>query len=229
MRLKDYPASRIALIKPSVWATSCRRCRCCRPCGDAIRQAHIAWLVNRSYKPLLRGHPDLDEVLPFDRGATRHGLWQATLNYARFLRDIRARGFDLVDRFARLTAQRALHHRQRSAAAGRPQFGARGGGLVLYRPGARCRLQHDSRGRSLLAGGRGAGRRRRADRISPADPRTGAAWAMEELHDCPRPWLAFGVGSRWVTKRWPTDHFASPGSASPSRVWRDGHLRRRHR
>ena len=59
-------------------------------------QAHISWLVNRGYEPLLRGHPDLDEVLPFDRGATRHGLWTATQNYARFLRDFRARRFDLV-------------------------------------------------------------------------------------------------------------------------------------
>jgi ADP-heptose:LPS heptosyltransferase len=30
----------------------------------------------------------------------------------------------------------------------------------------------------------------------------------EALGDCPRPWLAFGVGSRWVTKRWPPQHFA---------------------
>src|SRR5262249_44059592 len=34
------------------------------------------------------------------------------------------------------------------------------------------------------------------------------AWVDKELADCPRPWLAFGVGSRWVTKRWPPGHFA---------------------
>jgi ADP-heptose:LPS heptosyltransferase len=33
-------------------------------------------------------------------------------------------------------------------------------------------------------------------------------WAREQLKDLPRPWLAFGVGARWLTKRWPPDHFA---------------------
>jgi ADP-heptose:LPS heptosyltransferase len=35
-----------------------------------------------------------------------------------------------------------------------------------------------------------------------------SAWAVEELRACPRPWLMFAVGARWMTKRWPPDHFA---------------------
>jgi ADP-heptose:LPS heptosyltransferase len=34
-------------------------------------------------------------------------------------------------------------------------------------------------------------------------------WALEQLRDLPRPWLAVGVGARWVTKRWPPEHFAT--------------------
>jgi ADP-heptose:LPS heptosyltransferase len=34
------------------------------------------------------------------------------------------------------------------------------------------------------------------------------AWVREHFQDLPRPWLAFGVGSRWLTKRWPPDSFA---------------------
>ena len=34
------------------------------------------------------------------------------------------------------------------------------------------------------------------------------AWAREQLQKYPRPWLAVGVGSRWLTKRWPPEHFA---------------------
>ena len=35
------------------------------------------------------------------------------------------------------------------------------------------------------------------------------AWARRLLRDYPRPWLAVGVGARWLTKRWPPAHFAS--------------------
>ena len=35
--------------------------------------AHITWVVNRGYAPLLEGHPDLNEVLPFDRKLARTG------------------------------------------------------------------------------------------------------------------------------------------------------------
>jgi ADP-heptose:LPS heptosyltransferase len=34
-------------------------------------------------------------------------------------------------------------------------------------------------------------------------------WAKESLQRHPRPWLAIGVGSRWLTKRWPPTHFAA--------------------
>jgi ADP-heptose:LPS heptosyltransferase len=34
-----------------------------------------------------------------------------------------------------------------------------------------------------------------------------AAWAQREFADWPRPWLAVSVGSRWLTKRWPPEHF----------------------
>ena len=34
------------------------------------------------------------------------------------------------------------------------------------------------------------------------------AWVQQQMKDLPRPWLAFGVGARWLTKRWPPDSFA---------------------
>jgi ADP-heptose:LPS heptosyltransferase len=33
-------------------------------------------------------------------------------------------------------------------------------------------------------------------------------WARVELAGLPRPWVAFAVGARWLTKRWPPAHFA---------------------
>ena len=42
-------------------------------------------------------------------------------------------------------------------------------------------------------------------------------WAEEILRPLPRPWLAVGPGSRWVTKRWPTAHFAELARRSQTR------------
>ena len=36
-----------------------------------------------------------------------------------------------------------------------------------------------------------------------------ATWAETQSAGKPRPWLAVGVGARWLTKRWPPEHFAS--------------------
>src|SRR5262249_44938305 len=36
-----------------------------------------------------------------------------------------------------------------------------------------------------------------------------AARAAEHLADLPRPWLMVAAGSRWQTKRWPVEHFAT--------------------
>ena len=35
------------------------------------------------------------------------------------------------------------------------------------------------------------------------------AWAIQQLHGLPRPWLVIAAGSRWLTKRWPAEHFAA--------------------
>ena len=42
------------------------------PVLSAVRakfpDAHIAWVVNRAFEPLIAGHPHLTETIPFDRG-----------------------------------------------------------------------------------------------------------------------------------------------------------------
>src|SRR3954468_9231139 len=96
MPLSDYPASRIALIKPSALGDIVHSL----PVLSALRrrypEAHITWVVNRGYEPLLRGHPDLTDTLPLDRRAARAGWRAAAVTYARFFRELRRRRFDLV-------------------------------------------------------------------------------------------------------------------------------------
>src|SRR5437763_743537 len=83
---------RIALIKPSALGDIVHSL----PVLSALRQrwpaAHITWVANRSYASLLNGHPDLDAVLPFDRGAMR----REPLSVLKFARALRAARFDLA-------------------------------------------------------------------------------------------------------------------------------------
>src|SRR5947209_18480426 len=94
--LQDYPARRLALIKPSALGDIVHAL----PVLSALRRrfpaAHITWVVNRTYEPLLRGHPDLDATLAFDRGSARRGWYASALMVLRFARRLRAGRFDLV-------------------------------------------------------------------------------------------------------------------------------------
>src|SRR5271166_3615344 len=94
--LNEYRARRIALIKPSALGDIVHSL----PVLTAVRQrfpaAHITWVVNRGYEPLLRGHPDLDETLPFNRSPIRSGIFHSGVGYLNFLRHLRQRRFDLA-------------------------------------------------------------------------------------------------------------------------------------
>ena len=63
---------------------------------ERFPQAHITWVVNRTYEPLLAGHPHLDATLGFDRGAFRKGAVRAVAYPLRFAGELRRRRFDLV-------------------------------------------------------------------------------------------------------------------------------------
>jgi len=207
--LRDYPARRIALIKPSALGDIVQTLPVLTALRRRYPQAHITWLVNRTYEGLLRGHPDLDATLPFDRGATRYGLVKAALSFARCLREFRTRRFDLVIDMQGLL--RSGLFTAVSAAPRRVGFScAREGSAWTYTDIVRVadfRALHAVDRYWLMAAAFGAADGPIEFRlpIHEAERR----WAEETLHDCPRPWLAFGIGSRWVTKRWPPQHFAA--------------------
>src|SRR2546427_10205218 len=94
--LRDYSARRIALIKPSALGDIVHSLPVLTALRRRFPEAHISWIVNRNYEALLRGHPDLDAVLPFDRGVSHQELLQAALGYGQFFRNLRRQEFDVV-------------------------------------------------------------------------------------------------------------------------------------
>src|SRR5258708_39070201 len=84
---------RICLIKPSALGDIVNAL----PVLSALRQrwpeAWIAWVVNRSLRGLLDGHPALDEVIVYDRGGMLRSP-SGLVQFARFLRQLRRGEFD---------------------------------------------------------------------------------------------------------------------------------------
>src|SRR5581483_6916050 len=84
---------RILLIKPSALGDIMHSLPVLTALRRLYPRASIAWLVNRVYQPLLAGHPDLDETIPFDRGMVRTGVVSGTFWFLRFLRSLRREPF----------------------------------------------------------------------------------------------------------------------------------------
>jgi lipopolysaccharide heptosyltransferase I len=202
------PPGRIAIVKPSALGDIAHSL----PVLTALRQrfpaAHTSWVVNRGYAPVLEGHPDLNEIVPFDRGAMRRGWIGGGLYFARFLKHLRSLQFDMV-----IDLQGLLRTGLMTRATGAP---ARIG-LASSREGSRLCYTHciddktgvthavDRYWRVIEALGEAPTVKTFHVPVQ-ADARS---WAREQLRPYPRPWLAVAVGSRWLTKRWPPEHFAA--------------------
>ncbi len=206
--LSRIDARRIALIKPSALGDVVHA----MPVLNALRQrfpsAKITWVVNRSYESLLIGHPALDETLPVDRQALKKGLGSALTAIARLASQLRRRRFDLV-----IDLQGLLRSGLMTAATG----AARRVGLGTAREGASwfytdviptplAKEQHAIDRYWLVAEALGIGHLQKRFDVPIGDE--ARDWATKQLRTLPRPWLVFGVGARWITKRWPPESFA---------------------
>lgn len=92
------PPARVLLIKPSSLGDIVHTL----PVLDALRHrwpdAKISWLCGSAFVGLLEGHPQLDEVIPFERRLFGSWWWNPRVarDLFRFTRGLRERKFDLV-------------------------------------------------------------------------------------------------------------------------------------
>lgn len=209
-RLRDITPQRIALIKPSALGDIAHAL----PVATALRQrfphAEISWIVNTGYASLLVNHPDLDEVITYDRSLMKKNILGGIQYHGRFFRQLRARRFDLV-----IDLQGLL----RSALMVK-STGARWKlGLATAREGARwfyntilpddLWTMHAIDRYWLAVRALGAGEQRKQFKFPNLDAERNR-W-LAALSAMPRPWVMINLGTRWETKRWPVDHFAKLG------------------
>lgn len=206
--LATCQARRIGLIKPSALGDIVQALPVLAALRRRFPDSHITWVVNRSFEPLLHGHPDLDATLPFDRGALGRG-WRGLRGVGAFVQALRQQRWDLA-----IDLQGLFRSALMAWASGAP----RRVGLASAREGARwfyTDLIAETEQAALHAVERywrvaeafGVGDLPRTFRLPLADE--ARRWAEQTLAGRPRPWLVLAVGARWQTKRWPVPHFAA--------------------
>lgn len=89
---------RILIIKPSAIGDVVHALPILNLLRKRFPSSHIAWLVTPACAGLLEGHPQLNELIRFERRRFGNGWWNpsAAIGLFRFLRELRRRDFDLV-------------------------------------------------------------------------------------------------------------------------------------
>ena len=211
MTSPDY--RRILLIKPSSLGDVVHALPVLHGLRRRFPEAHIAWLLATAHAPLLRGHPDLNEIIEFDR--LRFGRLGRSPRiggqFAAFVRDLRARRFDLA-----IDLQCLFRSGFLALASGAPvRIGFRSArelAWVFYteRLDAPDPDIHAVDKNYLVAGPLGFGELPvRFDLAVTAKERERAAQLLSTAGvDVSRPFVAVLPGARWDTKRWLPERFA---------------------
>lgn len=203
--LDQLQPRRVCIVKPSALGDVVQSLPILAALKDRWPQASFAWVIHRGLAGLLAGHPDLDEVLPFDRGA--RGLRQLGASFSLGCALRRAK-FDLA-----IDLQGLLRSGLMTAAT----RAERRLGFVDAREGARWfytdriatppDVQAAVDRYWLFAAALGC-------TGSPPAARLGimpehVSWARAQLAGLPRPVLMIHPGAQWQTKRWPPASFAA--------------------
>ncbi|MCA9099636.1 MAG: glycosyltransferase family 9 protein [Planctomycetales bacterium] len=203
--LAQLEPRRVCLIKPSALGDVVQTLPILAALRGRWPSAHIAWVVHRGLMDVLADHPDLDEVIPFERGGSWAGRTGGALHLAKRLR---RGGFDLAIDFQGLLRTGVMA--RLTGAARRVGFaGAREGAPLAYtdRVAVPPETQAAVERYWALAVALGCRGRPGSGRVGLGDAHR--AWAAEQLADLPRPIVAIHPGAQWTTKRWPPMHFAA--------------------
>jgi len=204
---------RILIIKPSSLGDIVHALPVLAALRDAHPDAHIAWLANRRFVPLLENHPLLNEVIGFDR--SRFGrMWRSPrvcVEFWRFVAGLRRRRFDLALDLQGLIRSGLLA--LFSGAGQRWGFAdAREGARLFYTHRVACPpgAQHAVERNCALLRALGVALERPEFPLALTDPERSAArelltaTAGRELEG----FIAIVPGARWSSKRWPPESFA---------------------
>ncbi len=204
INLRELEPRRVCLIKPSALGDVVHALPVLVSLRRRWPSARFSWVINRGLVGLINGHPDLDEVIPFDRNQLRLSLGGLSVGYQLF-QELRKRRFDLA-----IDLQGLLRSGLMTAATGATvrvgRADAREGAGACYTHRITSDALHAVDRLLTIARAFGADTTTPAFRLPIQD--SNHNWAEEALKGVPRPILVLNPGARWVTKRWPPSHFA---------------------
>jgi lipopolysaccharide heptosyltransferase I len=203
--LAELEPRRVCLIKPSALGDVVQTLPILSALRERWPRAHIAWVVHRGLVDILTDHPQLDEVIPFDRSGSPA---RRAAGAGKLLRRLRRGEFDLV-----IDLQGLLRTGVMTRLSGAPRrvgfADAREGAPLAYtdRIAIPSQTQAAIERYWAVAVALGCQGRPGLGRLGVGDEHH--AWAQEKLSDLPRPIVAIHPGAQWTTKRWPPMHFAA--------------------
>lgn len=202
------PPQRILIIKPSAIGDVVHAL----PVLNLLRRkwpaARISWLVTPACASLLEGHPQLDEVIRFERRELARG-WRSprvAVDLLRFMRSLRDPRFDLV-----VDLQGLFRSGWLAACTGAPirvgPANAREGAWLFYthRVPTGTVEQHAIQRYLTVAEAFGCERGPVEFHFAVDDADRAAVAAMLPA----RPYAVLMPGANWATKRWPVERFAA--------------------
>jgi lipopolysaccharide heptosyltransferase I len=205
------PPARVLLIKPSAIGDVVHALPILRLMRNGWPNARLSWLVTPACSGLLTQHPLLDEVIVFDRRRYGQGYKspKAALELRRFTKTLAERGFDLVVDLQGLFRSGWLAWKSgapvrvglATARECAPLFYTH---RVAPAAGERHAIERYLDVAEYLSLGRGPVEF--VFNTSAAD-RDAVSEKLAEI--APRPFAVVFPGANWVTKRWPTTHFAA--------------------
>jgi lipopolysaccharide heptosyltransferase I len=197
---------KICIIKPSSLGDIVHSLPILPVLRDLFPLSHITWVINKTFRSLVEGHPDLDRVIAYDRGGlgiTPRGILATSRLCAGLVRETYDLAIDLQGLLRSSLITAATRARVRLGLADARE-GA--GWVYTHRVSAPRREFHAVDRVMKVAAALGAEDARPAFRV-PVDE-DDLRWARERLAAVPRPRLILNPGARWRTKRWPPAHFA---------------------
>jgi len=215
-RLVQLEPSRVCIIKPSSLGDVIHAL----PILAALRarwpSSHLAWVVNHTFQDVLRGHPDVDELIVYNRTTTAIDPLGIGAT-AGLLRKLGSGRFDLT-----IDLQGLLRSGLMTAATrAKVRVGvadAREGARWFYTDlidAPRLGLHAVERIQRVAAAlNTDASKPQFNLPIQEADRQ----WARAVLEGVPSPRIVLNVGARWPTKRWPPEHFAAVGRRAATKL-----------
>lgn len=203
----ETPPRRILIIKPSAIGDVVHAL----PVLNLLRQrwpaAYIAWLVTPACAGLLERHPQLDEVIRFERREFGRG-WRsprATADLYRFLRDLGRRRFDLVIDLQGLFRSGWLAASTRAPCRVGPA-NAREGAWIFYTHRVPTGPPDQHAIERYLTIAEAVGCKRGPVEFHFAVDEGDRAYARALA---PTQYAVLMPGANWLTKQWPVERFAA--------------------